>query len=261
MLLAAVAGLSFCRVKSPSLRHAVWTLVTAGMLVQVLFAPLFPEIPLRVLRPAEPMAMAQTSELVPMAQLASAPKLEARVTWEQILSSVYFIGLVVFVIRLAAALLFARQLVRTSEPTGQGTWRIYQSDRISAPMTIANKILLPISWSEWDAAKLEAVLAHEESHVRRRDWAIAVMARLNRCVFWFHPLAWWLERRLARLAEQACDDAALGVVQNREQYASALLEVARAIQVSKGRLLAVSNIAAPMAKEANVEIRLNRILD
>jgi beta-lactamase regulating signal transducer with metallopeptidase domain len=46
-------------------------------------------------------------------------------------------------------------------------------------------------------------------HVRRADWAIAMLEGLNRRLFWFHPLAWWVERQLASLAEQACDDAAL----------------------------------------------------
>jgi hypothetical protein len=174
-------------------------------------------------------------------------------SWEQIAAAVYFCGLIFFAARLVFALIFALRLVRASEPAVHGT---YQSRRISAPLTIGNRVLLPLSWINWDSAKLRAVLAHEEAHVRRRDWAVAVMARLNRCVFWFHPLAWWLERQLARLAEQACDDAALAIVQDREQYARTLLEVARAIQFSRGRVL-----SAPMAKEANVETRINRILD
>jgi beta-lactamase regulating signal transducer with metallopeptidase domain len=49
------------------------------------------------------------------------------------------------------------------------------------------------------------------------------MAGVNRALFWFHPLAWWTERRLAALAEQACDDAALAELGSRENYARALL--------------------------------------
>jgi beta-lactamase regulating signal transducer with metallopeptidase domain len=258
VLLAALAGLGLCRVKSASMRHAVWTLLTASMLVQIALSPLLPEIPLRVLRAAEAIAIPAVNQVSPAAGPTSALQVHAVMSWEQVVAIIYFCGLLFFVARLVLALLFAGRLVRESEPAGQGT---YQSSRISAPVTIGKRILLPLSWCDWDAGKLRAVLAHEESHVRRHDWAIAVMARVNQCVFWFHPLAWWLERELARLAEQACDDAALGVIEDREQYARTLLDIARAIQVSKGRLLAVSNVSAPMAKEANVETRLNRILD
>jgi beta-lactamase regulating signal transducer with metallopeptidase domain len=251
VLLAAVAALGLWRVKSASIRHAVWTLVTAGMLAQIALSPVLPEIPLRVLRSAPPVAMAVAS--LPIAVAASSSESRDGFSWEQIAAAVYLCGLLFFAARLIHALVFAVRLVRASEPAGTG---IYQSHCIAAPMTIGSRILLPLSWREWDAVKLQAVLVHEQAHVRRHDWAVAAMAGLNRSVFWFHPLAWWLERELARLAEQACDDAALAVVQDREQYARTLLDIARSIQFSKGRVL-----AAPMAKEANVETRINRILD
>src|SRR5277367_1204712 len=238
LLLAAIAALSLCRVKSASIRHAVWTLVTASMLLQIPLGSLLPELPLRVLHSAEPRAITITTQVFSVAERRRIPApLSSGV-------AIYICGLLFFLSRFILALLFAHKLARASEPAGRGA---YQSRRISAPVTIGNRILLPASWSGWDSAKLEAVLAHEEAHVRRRDWAIAVMARLNRCVFWFHPLAWWLERQLARLAEQPCDDEALAVVQDREQYARTLLDIACSVHISKGRLLAV-----PMAKEANV---------
>jgi beta-lactamase regulating signal transducer with metallopeptidase domain len=258
VLLAALAGLGLGRVKSASVRHAVWTLVTASMLAQIALSPLLPEIPLRVLRATEAIVIPAANQVSPAEGPTSTLQVHGVMSWEQVVAVVYFCGLLFFVARLIIALLFARRLVRESEAAGQG---IYQSSRISAPLTIGKRILLPLSWCDWDFAKLRGVLAHEGSHVRRRDWAIAVMARVNQCVFWFHPLAWWLARDLARLAEEACDDSALAMVQDRKQYAQTLLDIARAIQVSKGRVLAVSNMSVPMAKEANVETRLNRILD
>ena len=119
-------------------------------------------------------------------------------------------------------------------------------------------ILLPIGWCEWDSAKLQAVLAHEEAHIRRVDWAIGVMARINCCVFWFHPLAWWLKRELALLAEYACDDSVLAQMGDRRQYAQALLEIACAMKSAHGRFMGE---AISMAKETNVEKRMEQILD
>jgi GWxTD domain-containing protein len=155
--------------------------------------------------------------------------------------------------------MFARQLVRTSRPLDLPGVR--ESESISVPMTvgqIAPTVLLPMSWREWDSVKLQAVLAHEEAHVRRADWAIGVMARVNCCVFWFHPLSWWLKRELALLAEYACDDLALTQMGDRRQYARALLEIAHAMKSAHGRLL---GNAVPMAKETNVEKRIEQILD
>ncbi len=89
------------------------------------------------------------------------------------------------------------------------------------------RILLPRDWRSWDAVKLRAVLAHERAHIRRGDWLVRVASHVNVCIFWFHPLAWWLERELARLAEEACDDVALSGL-NREEYAATLVDIARA---------------------------------
>jgi TonB family protein len=51
---------------------------------------------------------------------------------------------------------------------------------------------------------------------------------LYRCAFWLNPLAWWLERRIATLAEETSDAAALRVVGDAPAYAEILLEFAAA---------------------------------
>jgi hypothetical protein len=249
LAVGALAALCLCRVKSATLKHAVWTMVTAGMLLQILLGPMLPPLPLPVLRPVElvavPVTLAASTPLTPVA-LGQTIRLP-------IVPAVYFAGVLFLGSRLLLAILFTRRLVRRSQRIDL---RLFQSGEIAVPLTAGSAILLPLNWADWDAAKLRAVLAHEQAHVRRRDSIVALLARINRCVFWFHPLAWWLERELAQLAEQACDDAALLVLQDRQQYARTLLDMARAVRTSHGRFL-----AAAMAKEANVETRIDRILD
>ncbi len=123
---------------------------------------------------------------------------------------------------------------------------------------LSPKILLPAQWREWEPGKLEAALAHERAHIRRADWAIRVIAGLDRCIFWFNPLAWWLERHLAMLAEQACDDAALLVTGAREAYAQTLLDMAAAVRAQRGRL---NWDAMAMTKPSEVTERIERVLD
>ena len=81
---------------------------------------------------------------------------------------------------------------------------------------------------------------------------------MNRSLYWFNPLAWWLERRLAALAEEACDDAALLALGQRESYAQALLDMAAAVKTGQGRLVWD---AMAMAKGKEVRMRIERILD
>ena len=53
------------------------------------------------------------------------------------------------------------------------------------------------------------MLAHELSHVHRGDYVIRVVSALNKSLYWFHPLSWWLDKRLTELGEHLSDDAAL----------------------------------------------------
>src|SRR5262249_48927360 len=78
----------------------------------------------------------------------------------------------------------------------------------------------------WSVEKLRAVIAHEKAHVRRRDPLVMFAARINCCIFWFHPVAWWLKGMLALTSEMSCDEAALGEVQDNRGYARILIELA-----------------------------------
>jgi GWxTD domain-containing protein len=60
------------------------------------------------------------------------------------------------------------------------------------------------------------------------------------------------------LAEFACDDFVLAEVGDRQQYAQALLEIACAVKSARGRVI---GDAISMAKETNVEKRMEQILD
>jgi len=85
-------------------------------------------------------------------------------------------------------------------------------------------ILLPLDWHQWDSTKLDAVLAHERSHIRRRDPAIQFISAIHRSLLWISPLSWFLDRRIVRTAELISDDDAIVVAQDRASYAEILLE-------------------------------------
>jgi TonB family protein len=273
LCLAAAAGaaIRLLRVRSPAGRHAVWTLTAAAMLLMAVLQPLFPPLPLRVLAPAEraaPTALAPAApELAAVvlpapASAPATPPHRAPIDWRQAAAAIYGAGLLAFAALLASGYVFTRRLVRTSRQVDcLAADNVFESTWIAVPMTVGlvrPKILLPSGWREWPAEKLAAVMAHERTHIDRADWAVAVLAGINRCLFWFHPLAWWLERRLATLAEQACDDEALRETGRRECYAETLLDMIAAVRSGRGRLIWE---AMAMARTAEVRTRIERILD
>ncbi|HEY4089450.1 MAG TPA: M56 family metallopeptidase, partial [Bryobacteraceae bacterium] len=73
-------------------------------------------------------------------------------------------------------------------------------------------------------AQLDAVLAHELCHVRRRDNLTATIHMVVEVIFWFHPLVWWLCARLVEERERACDEEVTG---DPQVFAEAILHVCR----------------------------------
>src|SRR5437667_1312991 len=72
---------------------------------------------------------------------------------------------------------------------------------------------------------LEAILAHELWHVRRRDNLAAAIHMVVEAIFWFHPLVWWIGARLVDERERACDEEVLRQGSDRQVYAESILKV------------------------------------
>jgi bla regulator protein BlaR1 len=101
--------------------------------------------------------------------------------------------------------------------------------------------------------QLDAVLAHELSHVRRRDNFFAAVHMGVEAILWFHPLVWWIGSRMLEERELACDEEVLRMGYEPADYVEALLKVCRFY--SESALPCVSGVTG-----ADVKKRLRTIL-
>jgi uncharacterized protein (TIGR03435 family) len=76
-------------------------------------------------------------------------------------------------------------------------------------------------------AQLDAIVAHELCHVRRRDNLTFALHMVVEVIFWFHPLVWWIESRLVEERERACDESVLQCGSEAHAYAEGILHVCR----------------------------------
>jgi TonB family protein len=104
------------------------------------------------------------------------------------------------------------------------------STEIAGPITLGVRrpvLLLP---SELDtsllAEDLDAALAHEFAHMRRRDFAKNLAYEILSLPIAFHPLLWLTRSRMAETRELVCDAMAAEVVAGRQRYARSLLRLA-----------------------------------
>ncbi len=73
--------------------------------------------------------------------------------------------------------------------------------------------------------ELEAVLAHEIAHVKRRDNLTAWLQIAVETLFWFYPLTWWLGTRIVNERERACDEEVVHMGTDTRSYAAGILKV------------------------------------
>ncbi len=264
---AAVAG--GLRIASPAARHLAWCSVLAAMLLLPAFTVWGPKATVRVLpvtAEAPPVAP-WISEISGAAVAADPPAANVRVppaekpSWglfqgTDLLFWAYLFGAGFLLIRLLLGTARAASL-RKRALREQG---FLSSPECACPVTVGwlhPAVILPSAWSEWPRTELDAVLAHEREHTRRRDPLVQWLAALNRCIFWFHPLAWWLERRLAMLAEEACDNVVVARGHDPRDYSEYLLHQARAIGLAGGRL----PLAGSTMGEGSLSMRISRLLE
>lgn len=232
-VLAALVAFLYLRGSNAGTRAIVWRCVLSGLLVIYAgrFVPwqwmawVLPELL------AGPLVALGTIQLDVPPGLPGAGEPAPRVSVAvQTLFVLYWAGVAVILLRTIIArgrLVFVRRHARkltgrlwqtrmreAGHAVGVSTSRVQlaASRHMSVPVTWGiwrPIILLPITALRWPADHMQAVLRHELVHVRARDSAMRLAARIASALFWFHPGVWWLVRRFEADAEEASDDRVL----------------------------------------------------
>jgi hypothetical protein len=244
VLAAGVAVLlKVLRIRSPRTAHHVWAGVALVMLVLPAIVawgpkamiPLLPESRPFITGtppPSDPVVESDVAQAPPTAIAERSPRLPNR---ELVAVVLYASGVVLLLLRLGVGFRHARTLARDATLVDGRL----AHPRCITPVTVgllAPVVILPPDWATWTEPELTAVLAHEEEHVRRRDPLIAFITLLNRALFWFHPLAWWLQREVSTLAEQACDAVVISQGHDADVYSGSLLRFAKSMAGAGGRV-------------------------
>jgi len=109
-------------------------------------------------------------------------------------------------------------------------------------------ILLPVSaLMGLSEDQLRAVIAHELAHIRRWDFSVNLFQVLAGTLLFYHPVVWWLNRRIRAEREICCDEVAVSAYGNPLAYARALT------------LLAERRNAPVMAMAINQGILMGRV--
>ena len=163
-----------------------------------------------------------------------------------IAGAVWLCGFVVLLLKWIAGWRSASEMARGAEPINSGReFDALVHAQSSAGIRRSIPLLLSSSGMEpgifgivrpvllWPAGlsdrlsdvQIEAIMAHEMEHVRRRDNLTSAIHSFVEAMFWFHPLVRWMSTRLSEERERACDERVLEQSARPEAYAESILTV------------------------------------
>src|SRR5450631_3822580 len=91
----------------------------------------------------------------------------------------------------------------------------------------APRILIPTAiYRDLPSADLQQIVLHEMEHLRRRDDWINLLQKIGLVFFPLNPALLWIERRLCKERELACDDHVIQSTRARKSYAACLVHLA-----------------------------------
>jgi bla regulator protein BlaR1 len=224
-----------CRSNGAALRHGLW--LTASIKFLVPFAALY-GVGAWVGLPApvgsEPLFFDPAVQAAgPMISPASVSTVARDSDWgfTAALLAVWLTGALIVAARWLLAWRAADSLARAARPAPGAPPDARVTDADVEPAVTGSfhpVVLLPVALlGRLTATQMNAVLAHEREHIRRHDNLTANVHCLVETLFWFHPVVWWIGRRMIEERERACDEAVLDNGHEGPVYAAGILEVCR----------------------------------
>jgi beta-lactamase regulating signal transducer with metallopeptidase domain len=290
LVAAAAAQYTFLRRASAATRHLVWLLALTGVLVLPVLSVVVPQWRIPVDVAPDAIGAAPTVSLASAVQVL--PRIEANITVDPppspampapermspmgIAAAVYAAGVFVLLFRLVIDLLYGRRFARDAQAIEDPEWtsllagcadrmrvtspvRLLRSRQRNVPLTFGTRrpsIVIPSIADTWSIDRRRAVLLHELAHVARFDCLTQTVGVAACAVSWFHPMVWWVARRLGTERELACDDRVIAAGTEPRDYAGHLLEIAYSFGAHRAPALAVT-----MARPRQLESRMLAALD
>ncbi len=259
LAVATAAGLRLCRRRSSTTRYAVACLGLTAMLAApavtsaVLWEPAVVTLPAETGSAAIPgKAIDSTTRRTALDDSSQSVKGAAGLRveldpWLPYVVWTWIAGVVLLMARFAGGSWRVHRLHVASRAEAVSPWqtagerlagrlrldvafKVVESGLVDTPSVIGflrPVILLPVAiLSNLSPGQVEALLAHELAHIRRRDYAVNLLQTAAETLLFFHPAVWWVSSRIREERELCCDDVAVEVCGEPTAYAAALAELA-----------------------------------
>ena len=194
---------------------------------------------------AEPGAVKQVMQTIDVASKV----LQISIT--DVLTYLYIVGFVFFVIRLFIGIIRVETLCRVGgRRLSDGSKLVILEGEIQ-PSSWRNTILMSRADYETDSA---AIIEHEQAHIRCHHSVDVLLSQIVCALQWFNPAAWMLKHSLTEVHEYEADATVLSCGYNERQYQVSLVQAALRRQVG----LVTSNFADCSTKKRITMMKRNQ---
>jgi hypothetical protein len=218
-------------------RLTFFTLNRAYLLLALLFAAVYPALPVPALLPAPvaPEAWALTPAPAPantagpqITLITSKPGRMAPASgpgWRVVVVALYSVGAAGLLMRLLGQLASLGLLWRRSRAAAVQGQAVRVLSGEGGAFSFGNSIFLFENNLRADAATLRALLRHEQAHVRQGHTLDVLLVQVAVALAWPNPAVWLLRRALLDNLEYLADEAALQTGLDRRAYQYSLLQL------------------------------------
>jgi beta-lactamase regulating signal transducer with metallopeptidase domain len=227
--LAVAGSLALCLKFAPRISAAHRFTLWAGAFAAILALPLVPQIF------AHFESTAGSSTIA--APIATHAWLQFDTRWSMVLAALWLIASAARITDLVFHVLRLRSLWRTATPVevqlprqSERSFEVCCTQCLDRPSVIgffAPRILIP-DWlfGRLTPAEMDQIILHETEHLRRFDDWTNFFQKLCLVLFPLNPALWWVESRLSKEREMACDEGVIRITQAPRAYAACLANLA-----------------------------------
>lgn len=129
--------------------------------------------------------------------------------------AVYLLGAALILGVMVWQMIRIRLLRRDAVIARAGRWEIVRTRQEIASFSFFRTIYV---WDRTPAGELDAIIAHESSHIAHRHSVERILMECMKAVLWWNPFAWIAARRLTEVEEYEADSDVLDSGYDRAEY-------------------------------------------
>jgi len=143
--------------------------------------------------------------------------------WQQILIGLFFLGVLVMIVRLAMNWICYLSIKRKAALITDEDVQIYYTSREIVPFSFGRGIF--VNPALHDESELQEIFLHELVHVKQKHSVDIIWAEILCVLNWYNPFAWLIRHAIRQNHEYIADRAVLEHGVNAKEYQYLLLKV------------------------------------